>query len=144
VSSNISALIGGVLSLSIMSTITIMAQTSIASGELSFETKPVSVEGCTYSFLNVTKPHSSTVEHKGIHHMSYLYYTPVGMMLAIIFGNIACLFVGRLNPKDIDPALLAPFIRKYITPRQLLSVQPDVKERECIIHAFEVNDNQVK
>lgn len=71
--------------------------------------------------------------------MSYLYYSPSGMLLAIIFANIACLFVGRLDPQDVDVALLVPFVRRLIKTKPKTN-----EEEECVIHAFEVKDTQIK
>jgi hypothetical protein len=60
------AMVGGVASLGFMSWICLGTQAAIASGDISFETKPVSVEGCTYSFVTpATLAINSTVEqHK--------------------------------------------------------------------------------
>lgn len=45
------ALIGGVACLSFMSWVCLGTQAALAAGEITFETKPVSVEGCTYDFV---------------------------------------------------------------------------------------------
>jgi insulin-like growth factor 2 mRNA-binding protein 1 len=45
------ALIGGVAGLCFMSWVCLGTQAAIAAGEIRFETKPVSVEGCTYDFV---------------------------------------------------------------------------------------------
>jgi hypothetical protein len=76
---------------------------------------------------------------KGIQDMSYLYYTPCGMLLAILFANIACLFVGRQDPKEVDGALLVPFVRRMVERKEEAAEQA-----ECIVHTFEVKDTQIK
>jgi len=45
------ALIGGVTCLCFMSWVCLGTQAAIAAGEITFETKPVSVEGCNYDFV---------------------------------------------------------------------------------------------
>lgn len=45
------ALIGGVACLGFMSWVCLGTQAALAAGEIMFETKPVSVEGCTYDFV---------------------------------------------------------------------------------------------
>jgi len=45
------ALIGGVASLGFMSWVCLGTQAALAAGEITFETKPVSVDGCTYDFV---------------------------------------------------------------------------------------------
>jgi hypothetical protein len=45
------AMIGGVACLGFMSWVCLGTQTALAAGEIIFETKPVSVEGCTYDFV---------------------------------------------------------------------------------------------
>lgn len=59
-------MVGGVACLGIMSWICLGTQAAIASGDINFDTKPVSVEGCTYSFVTpATSLINSTVEqHK--------------------------------------------------------------------------------
>jgi len=69
------ALIGGVASLGFMSWVCLGTQAAIAAGEITFETKPVSVEGCTYDFVTTApalfnstmKPHKECVYHFLIH-----------------------------------------------------------------------------
>lgn len=76
--------------------------------------------------------------------MSYLLYGAVGFTITLIIASISTLFFGTLNACDVDPALLAPFIRRFIKPRKSLSIRPDIKEMNCIIHAFdEVKDNHI-
>jgi hypothetical protein len=52
------AMIGGVACLSFMSWVCLGTQAALAAGDITFETKPVSVEGCTYDFMT---PSSASV-----------------------------------------------------------------------------------
>lgn len=79
-----------------------------------------------------------------LHHMSYLFYCVLGATITIIVGLAASFAFTAQNPSDIDPLLLAPCIRKYIKPQKLLSIRPDLKEQNCIIHAFDIKDNQIR
>jgi hypothetical protein len=45
------AMIGGVACLGFMSWVCLGTQAALAAGDITFETKPVSVEGCTYDFV---------------------------------------------------------------------------------------------
>jgi hypothetical protein len=48
------AMIGGVACLGFMSWVCLGTQAAIAAGDITFETKPISVEGCTYDFVTPT------------------------------------------------------------------------------------------
>jgi sodium-coupled monocarboxylate transporter 8/12 len=45
------ALAGGVACLGFMSWVCLGTQAAIAAGDINYQTKPVSVEGCTYDFV---------------------------------------------------------------------------------------------
>jgi hypothetical protein len=48
------ALAGGMASLAFMSWVCLGTQAAIAAGDINFQTKPVSIEGCTYDFVTPT------------------------------------------------------------------------------------------
>lgn len=75
--------------------------------------------------------------------MSYLLYTIVGGLVAIIVGSLTSLLCEEKIECDMDPLLFSPFVRKFINSRKLLSIRPDVREKSCVIHAFETNDTQL-
>lgn len=53
-----------------------------------------------------------------IYHISYLWYTLVGSSICIIVSLIASYIIGGPNkPCELNPNLLAPFVRKLIRPR---------------------------
>jgi hypothetical protein len=54
------ALIGGITSLFVAGWVAVGSQQAIASGSLSFQTKPMSVDGCSYSYA----PNNSTLNDK--------------------------------------------------------------------------------
>jgi sodium-coupled monocarboxylate transporter 8/12 len=60
------ALAGGVACLVFMSWVCLGTQAAIAAGDINFQTKPVSVEGCTYDFVTPTPAviNSTVASHK--------------------------------------------------------------------------------
>ncbi|XP_057665817.1 sodium-coupled monocarboxylate transporter 1-like isoform X2 [Diorhabda carinulata] len=120
------ALCGGIASLIFMCWYCLTTQSLIASGDLVFEEKPVSTEGCHYFFSPViiqTNNITHTDEQLMIYRLSYLYYCMIGTLVAMLVGVIVSLLTKPTDPRDIDPKLLAPFIRRLITPRKF-SNQP--------------------
>lgn len=53
------------------------SQTDIANGNISFDTKPLVVNNCSYEFQTAESTIEETINEKGksLHNMSYLYYT---------------------------------------------------------------------
>jgi solute carrier family 5 (sodium-coupled monocarboxylate transporter), member 8/12 len=111
-----------------MTWICFAAQRAIASGELQFPTKAVSTSGCTYLFAaddamsaaNQTTPTNPPDVHDAgfqLHHISYLWYTLVGSAVCIVVSLIASYATGPNRPSEMNPNLLAPFVRKLIKPR---------------------------
>lgn len=122
---------GSATALSFMTWICFKAQRAIATGELQFATKLVSTSGCSYHFIaeeamsmlahNETAPTMSLPENDPagfqIYHISYLWYTLVGSSICIIVSLIASYVTGPNRPSELNPNLLAPFVRKLIKPR---------------------------
>lgn len=77
-----------------------------------------------------------------LHHISYLMYIILGGLISIFVGSAVSLLCEEQMEGDMDPMLFTPLIRKFINPRKLLSIRPDIKEKNCVIHAFETNDTQ--
>lgn len=53
-----------------------------------------------------------------IYRLSYLWYTLMGTFVAIFVGMLISFTTKPNDPRDVDPKLLAPFIRKWIKPRE--------------------------
>lgn len=121
-------LFGGATGLGIMGWICARAQAAIATGELHHATKPVDTQGCGYIFMaesplnmlaiNATDAPlhlGAPIEHDfAIYHISYLWYTLVGAMITIIVATIVSAISGFNNPREMDPNLFAPFVRKCL------------------------------
>lgn len=122
---------GSSTALSFMTWLCFRAQRAIATGELKFAKKVVSTSGCSYHFeaaeamsmlaLNETTPTIIPVEVEPagfqIYQISYLWYTLVGSAICIIVSLIASYVIGPNKPSELNPNLLAPFVRKLIKPR---------------------------
>lgn len=89
-------------------------QIKIAQGKIWFPQKPVSIEGCTskpaLEYLSKTLDVS---EPFPLYRMSYMYYTAVGTITAIIIGMIVSLLTGgNKERRNID--LFSPIIHRFI------------------------------
>jgi solute carrier family 5 (sodium-coupled monocarboxylate transporter), member 8/12 len=128
------------------------AQAEIALGNMKFEYKPLSTDGCHYNF---TLPENSTTlstateastnhdnsSEKHIYHISYLYYTVFGSMIVIVASIILSFIFGFQDANDVDPRLLAPFLRKYIGAKTVKQQSNNVNGREMVKHSFETKEN---
>lgn len=122
---------GSSTALSFMTWLCFRAQRAIATGELKFAKKIVSTSGCRYHFvadasmsmlaMNGTAPTIFPVEIEPagfqIYQISYLWYTLVGSAICIVLSLIASYVIGPNKPSELNPNLLAPFVRKLIKPR---------------------------
>ncbi|EDW34022.1 GL21802 [Drosophila persimilis] len=127
-----SALLGTVVSFFFMAWLCLSAQMAVTSGEMQWETKPVSTDGCTYEFerplvtpANVTIPKAEQAFHlknyfyrplsfgEEIYHVSFMFYSLIGSAVAVVVAQLAGFFFGRNDPKDVDPDLLSPCIRRF-------------------------------
>lgn len=118
------ALIGACTGMGTLIWIVIRAQTDIALGVLQFETKKTSTEGCSYFFNSTMTDNSFTNESlpvdtaKPFHHISYMYYMPLGTMITIVVSVLASLVLHSDDPEEVEPQLLASFVRKWYAPKQ--------------------------
>lgn len=72
-----------------------------------------------------------------IFQISYLWYTLIGLTVSCVVGLLTSfigLGGGSLDPRDIDPALLAPVVRGLIKPRNFPNQPPTTDQ---IILAYE-------
>ncbi|CAL7951541.1 unnamed protein product [Xylocopa violacea] len=119
------ALIGGLAGLGFMGWISLSAEAAIASGRIKFDEKPVTTEGCYYSFpkvenLMLLEPPDAILdsddllpEPLALYRLSYLWYTVTGALVTMTIG-LAISLVSSQNVKKLDPMLLAPFVRKIL------------------------------
>jgi insulin-like growth factor 2 mRNA-binding protein 1 len=108
-------LIGSIIGFLTMMSYVIMVQFEIARGKLQFATKPLSTEGCDYTFTAANNTQSLPAEVSGfsqIYQISYLYYTLIGTVLVLLLSTLMSLILGFEDINNIDRRLLAPFIAK--------------------------------
>ncbi|XP_058447628.1 sodium-coupled monocarboxylate transporter 1-like [Malaya genurostris] len=124
------AIIGGSIGLGIMAWICFKAQIAIASGEMTFEPKPVDTQGCSYHYIasepmsmlafnaTTTPAPPNTDPEFAIYHISYLWYTMMGALITIVLAVIVSFLVGPNNPDELNPKLFAPFIERILNRRR--------------------------
>lgn len=127
-----------------MMIIVFKAQAEIALGHVKFETKPTSVEGCTYNFTNeisaTTEASLINESGKSIYHVSYLYYTLLGSGIVVISSFIFSFIFGFQDSRQVDPRLLAPFMRKYIKSVELKEKCMMMNEAEMVAYNSEIKE----
>ncbi|XP_076687275.1 sodium-coupled monocarboxylate transporter 1 [Andrena cerasifolii] len=119
------ALIGGLSGLGFMGWISLSAEAAIASGRLKFDEKPVTTEGCYYSFpqvenlmlfdppVSILEDDSFLPEPLALYRLSYLWYTVTGALVTMSVA-LAVSLISSQNVEKLDPMLLAPFIRRFV------------------------------
>lgn len=124
------------------------AQTEIALGNMKFEYKPLSVDGCEYNFTVVDdlstldEPTiSDDSESKQIYHISYLYYTLMGSTIVVVTSLVLSCIFGFQDPTEVDPRLLAPFLRKFINSKSNKQQFMSVNGKDIVVHNFECKEN---
>lgn len=105
---------GAVLGSINMIYIVTMTQIDVATGSLRFETKNVSTEGCSYNFTSTESTPTPIMDYdKQFHHLSYLYYMPLGALTTCASAFLLSFLFGFEDPCKVDPRLLAPTIRRF-------------------------------
>ncbi|XP_012280871.1 sodium-coupled monocarboxylate transporter 1 [Orussus abietinus] len=118
------ALFGGLFGLGFMGWLSLSAEAAITSGKIKFIEKPVTTEGCTYSFQQVESlllvPPDAILDDEdlmsepwAVYRVSYLWYTVVGALVTMCIGLIIS-FISPDSTEKLDPMLMAPFVRKYL------------------------------
>ncbi|XP_047368469.1 sodium-coupled monocarboxylate transporter 2-like isoform X3 [Vespa velutina] len=110
------ALIGGIISLNLVAWISFGTQAAISSGKIIFPIKPVSIDGCIETLKNtsgnLTDIFENTIRDQPffLYRMSYLWYTWVGFLTAILIGIIVSWITGPNKYKLGDIKLYTPII----------------------------------
>jgi solute carrier family 5 (sodium-coupled monocarboxylate transporter), member 8/12 len=139
-------LIGAITACITMMVIVFEAQAEMATGKLKFDYKPLSVNGCTYDYdkgiSNITTSMENDTEistAKSIFHISYLYYTFLGSSIVVIVSTILSCIIGFQDTSEVDPRLLAPFLRNYMSSKSTEKRYVNSNGRETVIHNFETS-----
>ncbi|KAM8705530.1 hypothetical protein ACLKA7_009912 [Drosophila subpalustris] len=135
-----SALVGAFCSFVFMTWLCLNAQMAINSGELHYETKPTSVEGCQYHFelppvtpanATITEPASLSIFQE-IYHISFMCYTFFSSAVGVISAYLSGFVFGFREHEDIDVELLAPCVRRFYRTKYT-SVQLDDTRLKSVI-----------
>ncbi|KAG5314760.1 SC5A8 protein, partial [Acromyrmex insinuator] len=131
------ALIGGIAGLSFMGWLILFAEAAIINGKIKFDTKPVTTEGCTYSFpqvenLLLSVPPDTILNNVGeepwaLFRLSYLWYTMTGALVTITVGLIVTLITSE-DIEKLDPMVVAPFVRKYLKTSKKNITQEELQQ----------------
>lgn len=95
------------------------AQLDLAAGVTKSSIKPTSVAGCSYEFtldqiMNSTENAAHSIQENSFHHLSYLYFMPLGAIVTIFSAFLLSFCFGFEDSRSVDARLFAPFIRKYL------------------------------
>lgn len=113
------ALVGGILSGSLVGWLSIGTQLKMAQKQIRFPQKSVSIEGCSNDWVveYLTLSSSQTIEPVEMpfvfYRLSYMYYTMVGAVTAIVVGVVVSYLTGR-NKNEIHRDLLSPLIYPFL------------------------------
>ncbi|KYB27604.1 Putative sodium-dependent multivitamin transporter-like Protein [Tribolium castaneum] len=126
------ALIGGLVSGSLIGWISVGTQMNMAQGVIRFPQKYVSVEGCNadwvaeYLSLTLSKDTKEIpVEAPFVlYRLSYMYYTLVGAVTTIVVGFIVSVLTG--GAQHVNRDLLSPVIYPFLKRHKVEKQQNDV------------------
>lgn len=141
-------MIGGLISLGTVAWISIGTQINIAKGTIRFPQKPVSVEGCSLhsaAFVNTTLI-ARTVEPMDdlpffMYRISYMYYTLVGFLIALLLGLLVSYLTGGNDGKHLDKSLFSPVIHRFM--KEPKKVGKNGMENNCV-KVIDVKMNYIK
>lgn len=139
---------GAMVSWIAMMWVVFKAQAEMAVGNMNFEYKPLSVDGCAYNFTVPTEDESTSEpslvdnDEKHIYHISYLYYTLLGSLIVIVTSLILSFAFGFEDASEVDSRLLAPFSRKYFKTRTNKQQFTSVNGKDMVVqHNFDTKEN---
>nr|CAD7415142.1 unnamed protein product [Timema poppensis] len=120
--------IGGLSGLGFVAWLSLGAQAAIASKRLTFPTKPVSVEGCTYSFVSQNSTTTVPVDTEvfGMYRLSYMWYYMVGCVVTILVSLVVSLLTQTKDMSPVDPKLLSPLIRRFMPAKKKDKLGADI------------------
>ncbi|PBC25900.1 Sodium-coupled monocarboxylate transporter [Apis cerana cerana] len=140
------ALVGGLISLNLVAWISFGTQAAISSGKIHFPVKPVSIEGCSESLKNHVTNLSLIVETAikeqpfFLYRMSYLWYTWVGFLTAILVGLLVSWITGLNKCKPGDEKLYTPVIRSFLRDSTIITK----REQETVVELEKMDRSVTK
>ncbi|XP_043529818.1 sodium-coupled monocarboxylate transporter 2-like isoform X2 [Frieseomelitta varia] len=141
------ALVGGLVSLNLVAWISFGTQAAISSGKIHFPVKPVSIDGCPQSLKNHATNFTLVVETAikeqpfFLYRMSYLWYTWVGCLTAIVVGLLVSWITGPNKRKPGDEKLYTPVIRSLL--RKTATIVGGKRQQETVAELEKMDDKSV-
>ncbi|KAK9293678.1 hypothetical protein QLX08_011424 [Tetragonisca angustula] len=141
------ALVGGLVSLNLVAWISFGTQAAISSGKIHFPVKPVSIDGCPQSLKNHATNFTLVVETAikeqpfFLYRMSYLWYTWVGCLTAIVVGLLVSWITGPNKRKPGDEKLYTPVIRSLL--RKTATIVAGKRQQETVAELEKMDDKSV-
>ncbi|XP_066602040.1 sodium-coupled monocarboxylate transporter 1 isoform X2 [Prorops nasuta] len=115
------AISGAISSLVLVLWIGLGAQIAVLNGQISLDTKPVSIDGCP-CVNSTAAPSTQYVEPPEevsvIYQISYLWYSAIGCILTIVIGLAVSFFTGFQDPAELDQDLLSPYVSSFFRLEQ--------------------------
>ncbi|XP_067005525.2 sodium-coupled monocarboxylate transporter 1 [Anabrus simplex] len=126
-------LVGGATGLIFMLWIILGSQFVIAAGGITFETKPLTVDGCTYNFTlkNITTAAHTDSDVFYLYRLSYQWYTLLGCTVTMLVSLVVSFLTGANDARSIDHRLLSPVIRWFLP-----SQKPDKGYESVELHVI--------
>ncbi|CAL7952541.1 unnamed protein product [Xylocopa violacea] len=131
------ALVGGLVSLNLVAWISFGTQAAISSGRINFPVKPVSVSGCPESLTNhagnLTFILETAIKEQQpffLYRMSYLWYTWVGFLTAILIGLVVSWITGPNKRVPGDEKLYTPVIRSLLRDSAVSVAEKRAREQQ--------------
>ncbi|XP_067005476.2 sodium-coupled monocarboxylate transporter 1 [Anabrus simplex] len=123
-------LVGGTAGLSVMVWIVLGAQAATATGRITFPTKPLTIEGCTYSFIarNSTTIAQALPESDVfvLFRLSYLWYACLGCSVTLVVALVVSFITGANDISTMDYRLLSPVIRRFLPEQKQQTISTDL------------------
>ncbi|XP_014606130.1 PREDICTED: sodium-coupled monocarboxylate transporter 2-like [Polistes canadensis] len=130
------ALFGGCVSLIIMFFLAGGSEWYMTNGQIRKISLPLSIEECPYPLneteITTRRPLTLDEEPIGIFKISFLYFTLIGAMLAVVAGIIGSYAFGKVDLTQIDPDHISPIMKRFLPRKEYVqvSLKPTSEELE--------------
>ncbi|XP_076618369.1 sodium-coupled monocarboxylate transporter 1 [Colletes latitarsis] len=141
------ALVGGLVSLNLVAWISFGTQAAISTGNINYTVKPISIDGCPDSLKSRVNNLTLAAETAAIeqpfflYRMSYLWYTWLGFLTAILLGLLVSWITGANVLKSGDEKLYTPMIRGFLRSKLSATNRQDSIQLAKVEAATASNDS---
>lgn len=112
---NIGAISGTICGYVLSAWIAFGTSAASASGRLSSQTLPVSIDGCPANITIVPDaPEPDDSDVFPLYRLSYMWLTMIGFITVMVVGTLVSLVTKPRNPRTINPDLISPVIHKWV------------------------------